>query len=80
MNSGDNLIFGYTWDEIRDAQQGKPLKRELPQKEPGAEDDICLPMDVSLLAGHGLIELENRGYYGVIDRLARAGIIGASNG
>ena len=72
-----DLIFGYTWDEIQAAQQGKPLRKKLPQKEPGAEHDVCLPGDVDLLTRYGLKELENRGYHGVIDRLTRAGIIGA---
>ena len=72
-----DLIFGYTFEEIEDAQQGKPLNRVLPPKEPCAEKDICLPGDVDLLNRYGLKELENRGYHGVIDRLARAGIIGA---
>jgi hypothetical protein len=72
-----NLIFGHTWEEIEAAQQGKPLHRHLPPKEPGAEKDICLPGDVDLFTRYGLKELENRGYHGVIDRLARAGIIGA---
>lgn len=72
-----NLIFGHTWEAIQAAQQGKPLRRPLPQKEPGADKDICLPGDVGLLTRYGLKELENRGYYEVIGRLARAGIIGA---
>jgi hypothetical protein len=73
-----DLIFGYTWDEIRAAQQGKPLKREIPDRIPGAEkDNVFLPGDIELLTRYGIKELENRGYNGVIDRLAQAGIIGA---
>lgn len=69
-------IFGYTWEEIAAAQQGKPLSRQIPPRTSGY-DDPCLPGDVDLLVQHGLNELENRGYHGVIDRLSRAGLIDA---
>ena len=69
-------IFGYTWEEIAKAQQGHSLGRTIAQRTPGF-DNPCLPSDVDLLIRHGLKELENRKYYGVIDRLARAGIIEA---
>ena len=71
----ENLIFGYTLNQIKTAQQGQPLKRPLPPKENGAENDICLPGDVRLLIDLGLKAVEDRGYYNVIDRLSRAGII-----
>ena len=71
-----DTIFGYTWEEISAAQQGKPLSRAIPPRSQGY-DDICLPGDVDLLVRYGLKELENRGYHGVIDRLARGGLIEA---
>ena len=69
-----DTIFGYTWEEIQAAQQGKTLSRKIPARTQGY-DDPCLPGDVDLLVRYGLKELENCGYYGVIDRLARAGLI-----
>ena len=74
-----DLMFGYTWQEIKAAQQGKPLVRNLPPCN-GDISDVCLPGDVDLLVRYGLKELETRGYHGVIDRLARAGIIGDNGG
>lgn len=71
-----DLIFGYTWEQISAAQQGKPLNRPIPARTQGY-DNPCLPGDVDLLCRYGLKELENRGYHGVIDRLARAGLIDA---
>ena len=72
-----DLIFGYTWEEIQAAQQGKPLTHVPPGKTEGANAGPSLPGDIDLLTRLGLKELETRGYFGVIDRLARAGIINA---
>ena len=59
-------IFGYTWDEIKLAQQGGALARRIPA-------GICKPLategDWELLERYGEAELRNRHYFGVLDRL-----------
>ena len=59
-------IFGYTWDEIKRAQQGGALARRIPA-------GICKPLategDWELLERYGEAELRNRNYFGVLDRL-----------
>ena len=59
-------IFGYTWDEIKRAQQGGALARRIPA-------GICKPLategDWELLERYGEAELRNRHYFGVLDRL-----------
>ena len=68
----NDLIFGYTWEQIQSAQHGKPLSRPATATPQG---DALLPGDVDLLTRHGLNGLEDMGYYGVIDRLSSAGLI-----
>jgi len=59
-------IFGYTWDEIKRAQQGGALARRI-------SAGICKPLategDWELLERYGEAELRNRHYFGVLDRL-----------
>lgn len=59
-------IFGYTWDEIKRAQQGGALARRIPA-------GICKPLategDWELLERYGEAELRNRHHFGVLDRL-----------
>lgn len=59
-------IFGYTWDEIKRAQQVGTLGRRIPT-------EICKPLatedDWELLERYGEAELRNRQYFGVLDRL-----------
>jgi hypothetical protein len=59
-------IFGYTWDEIKRAQQGEALARRV---QPGLHKPLATPDDWELLEQHGEDELRNRGYFGVLDRL-----------
>ena len=59
-------IFGYTWDEIKRAQQRDALTRRLPA---GIHKPLATPGDWELLDRYGEGELRNRGYYGVLDRL-----------
>ena len=59
-------IFGYTWDEIKNAQQGGSLGRRV-------TSEICKPLatdsDWALLERYGEVELRNMQYFGVLDRL-----------
>lgn len=59
-------IFGYKWEEIKQAQQGGSLARRLP---PGLHKPLATPGDWELLSRYGEDELRNRAYYGVLDRL-----------
>lgn len=69
----DDLIFGYTWEEIHAAQQGALLGKTISHR--GVYDHPCEKNDVDLLIIHGLKGLQEMGFYGVIDRLFRAGLI-----
>jgi hypothetical protein len=69
----DGLIFGYTWNEIKAAQQGARLEKRPPAKK--ETDSILLKGDVELLEQYGLKKLEKFGYFGIIDRLTRAGLV-----
>lgn len=59
-------IFGYTWNEIKNAQQGGALGQRITSK-------ICKPLatdsDWALLERYGETELRNMQYFGVLDRL-----------
>ena len=68
-----DLIFGYTWEEIHAAQQGSPLGKMISHR--GAYDHPCEKNDVDLLIIHGLKGLQEKGFYGTIDRLCRSGLI-----
>ena len=59
-------IFGYTWDEIKRAQQGGALARRIPG---GIHKPLATNYDWELLERYGEAELRNRCYYGVLDRL-----------
>ena len=72
-----NLIFGYTFEEIQAAQQGMPLTRALPLAAQVAKEALCTSEDMDLFNKHGETGLKEKQFYGVIDRLVRAGIIGA---
>lgn len=71
MNKPTN-IFGYTWDEIKLAQQcgvlGRTISGEI--NKPLATDD-----DREMLERYGEAELRNRGYFGVLDRLKNSQLI-----
>lgn len=59
-------IFGYTWDEIKRAQQGGALARRIPA---GIYKQLATDGDWELLERYGEAELRNRNYFGVLDRL-----------
>ena len=59
-------IFGYTWDEIKRAQQGGALARRIPA---GICKQLATEGDWELLERYGEAELRNRHYFGVLDRL-----------
>jgi hypothetical protein len=67
-----DLIFGYTWEQIQRAQQGGRLSDPIPPVDPNAP--ILKDGDLDLLEKHGMEGLEEMEFYGVIDRLKRAGI------
>lgn len=61
-----NLIFGYTWEQIKGAQQGRRLGEAI-KGAPGRPAPH--PHDLELLEKHGAEWLYDNDYYGVIDRL-----------
>ena len=69
-----DTIFGYTWDEIKAAQQGKRSGRVIDTSKPAVKDDVSQD-DLDLLAKHGEEGLRALQYFGVLDRLTRGGII-----
>ena len=74
MNS-NNLIFGYTWEQIQKAQQGEVLGQIVPLATKAAKDDICTRGDLELFEKYGEEGLKAMQFDGVIDRLTRAGVI-----
>ena len=73
----NDLIFGYTWEQLQAAQQGEVLRQVLPLAAKAAKDDICTKKDMDLFIEHGETELKEMQSYGTIGRLTRAGIISA---
>jgi hypothetical protein len=69
----NDLIFGYEWEEIKAAQQCKPVGRKIPKT---ITDGIklCKKADLVLLEKHGIEGLKKMQFYGVLDRLQQAGI------
>lgn len=65
-------IFGYEWDDIRRMQQKLP-PLEMPDQK--VVKKICTQRDLDMLFKYGERGLKDRGYYGIIDRLQRAGIL-----
>lgn len=61
-----NTIFGYTWEEIRQAQQGGKLSRTISSS---GEKLKATEKDLALLAEHGAEYLYDQQLWGVIDRL-----------
>jgi len=68
-------IFGYSFDEIKAAQQGGRLGRVIDTTKTPPDDKERLDADVRLLEQYGEKKLRSMGYMGVIDRLERAGRI-----
>ena len=71
----NDLIFGYTWEQIQKAQQGGVLAQILTLTAKAATSDICTKSDLDLFIKHGESGLEDKQFYGVIDRLKQAEII-----
>ena len=71
----DNLIFGYKWEDIQQAQQGEALSKIVPLAAAMAKDDICTEKDLELVETIGIAGIKEKGFFGVLDRLQRAGII-----
>ena len=71
-------IFGYTFDEIKAAQQGEKLGRTVDVSKPLPFDPVQERADVKLLQGLGEAKLRELGYMGVIDRLERGGYLSSN--
>lgn len=76
-------IFGYTFEEIKAAQQGERLGRVIDTSkpepfDPAPFDPVQERADVKLLHGLGEAKLRELGYMGVIDRLERGGYLSSS--
>ena len=69
-----DLIFGYTWEQIQKAQQNGVLGEIVPIQAQMAKDDICTKKDLELFEKYGIKGLIEKQFYGVLDRLQRAGI------
>ena len=76
----NNEIFGYTFEEIRVAQQGGRLGRVIDTSKPIPIDPVREQADLALLVEHGDAKLREMGYMGVVDRLERAGYLSSNPG
>ena len=72
-------IFGYTFDEIKAAQQGQRLGRAIDATKPPQGAEKHLESDLKLLAQYGEAGLRDMGYMGVIDRLERGGHLSSNH-
>lgn len=70
-------IFGYTFEEIQEAQQGGRLGRTVDTSKVEPFDPVRERADLDLLNGLGEAKLREMGYLGVIDRLGRGGYLQA---
>ena len=67
----DQDIFGYSWETIRNAQQGGSLNALFqPAKPPGPTEK-----DIEMLKTYGAISLERKEMWGILDRLKTGGLI-----
>ena len=71
----DDKIMGYTFEEIRVAQQVGRLGRVIDVSKPAPVDPDRERADVKLLQDLGEAKLRELGYMGVIDRLERGGYL-----
>lgn len=71
-------VFGYTFEEIKAAQQGGRLGRLIDTSKPLPFDPVQERADVKLLQGLGEAKLRELGYMGVIDRLERGGYLSSN--
>ena len=74
----DDNILGYTFEEIKTAQQGGRLGRVIDTSKPAPFDPVQERADVKLLHGLGEAKLRELGYMGVIDRLERGGYLSSN--
>ena len=74
----NNEIFGYTFEEIRVAQQGGRLGRVIDTSNPIPIDPVREQADLKLLVEHGDAKLREMGYMGVVDRLERNGYLSSN--
>lgn len=68
----ENLIFGYTWEEIQQLQQGTFKRKYI------TSESKPIPLskeEFDLFNNVGLQGLENMGYFGLIDRIQRLNLI-----
>lgn len=64
-------IFGYEWDEIKNAQNGGKLGKSIDTSKPPAAITLS-SIDKALMDRHGSVEeLEANGYYGTADKYRR---------
>ncbi len=68
-----DTIFGYSFDDIKRAQQGGRLCRAIDLNAPAMMQ--VSDSDRALLAEHGVQGLRDRGFFGTIDRLETAGLM-----
>ena len=68
-----DTIFGYSFDDIKRAQQGGRLCREIDLNAPAMRQ--VSDSDRALLAEHGAQGLRDRGFFGTIERLEGAGLM-----
>ena len=68
-----DTIFGYSFDDIKRAQQGGRLCRAIDLTAPAMMQ--VSDSDRSLLAEHGAQGLRDLGFFGTIDRLETAGLM-----
>lgn len=69
----NDSILGYSFDDIKRAQQGGRLGRTIDTSKP--IDHSPTDSDRALLAKHGEQGLRDMGFFGAIDRLERAGLM-----
>ena len=69
----NDSIFGYSFEDIRRAQQGGRLCRAIDLHNPAISQ--ASDSDRALLAEHGAQGLRDRGFFGTIDRLETAGLM-----
>ncbi len=68
-----DTIFGYSFNDIKRAQQGGRLCRVIDLDSPAMMQ--VSDSDRALLAEHGAQGLRDRGFFGTIDRLETAGLM-----
>lgn len=72
-----NKIFGYSFDDIRNAQQRHELDKVIDTSKPATTyDPERERQDLELLSKYGEEKLREMSYMGVIDRLSREGHLG----